>query len=85
MIKTEEEIEVLRYVAAASSAAHKVVMRKVRPGTKEYQAEAAFKNEVGAHTKPTFDTWLRAAIVAHTTRLSSLPLILSLDLLVDGL
>jgi Xaa-Pro aminopeptidase len=70
VIKTEEEIEVLRYVAAASSAAHKVVMRKVRPGTKEYQAEAAFKNEVGvdktiphephctlsAHTRPTFDT-----------------------------
>ena len=49
VIKTEEEIEVLRYVAAASSAAHKVVMRKVRPGTKEYQAEAAFKNEVGLY------------------------------------
>jgi hypothetical protein len=46
VIKTEEEIEVLRYVAAASSAAHKAVMRKMRPGTKEYQAEATFKNEV---------------------------------------
>lgn len=45
VIKTEEEIEVLRYVAAASSAAHKAVMKKVAPGTKEYQAEATFKNE----------------------------------------
>ena len=46
VIKTPEEIEVLRYAATASSAAHKAVMRQVRPGVKEYQAEATFRNEV---------------------------------------
>ena len=39
VIKTPEEIEVLRYAATASSAAHKAVMRQVRPGVKEYQAQ----------------------------------------------
>ena len=46
VIKTPEEIEVMRYVAEASSAAHKRVMSSVRPGMKEYVAEARFKNEV---------------------------------------
>eukprot|EP01112_Ceratiomyxa_fruticulosa_P013576 TRINITY_DN381_c0_g1_i1.p1 TRINITY_DN381_c0_g1~~TRINITY_DN381_c0_g1_i1.p1 ORF type:complete len:495 (+),score=92.82 TRINITY_DN381_c0_g1_i1:845-2329(+) len=43
-IKTEKEVEVLRYVAQVSSEAHKKVMLEVRPGMKEYQAESIFLN-----------------------------------------
>uniref|UniRef100_A0A0K8TSP9 Xaa-Pro dipeptidase n=1 Tax=Tabanus bromius TaxID=304241 RepID=A0A0K8TSP9_TABBR len=42
VFKSPEEIEVLRYVAKVSSDAHKKVMRKVRPGMLEYQAESIF-------------------------------------------
>lgn len=44
MIKTEPELEVLRYVNKISSEAHKLVMTKVRPGMFEYQAEAIFQH-----------------------------------------
>eukprot|EP01111_Echinosteliopsis_oligospora_P013457 TRINITY_DN4832_c0_g1_i1.p1 TRINITY_DN4832_c0_g1~~TRINITY_DN4832_c0_g1_i1.p1 ORF type:complete len:487 (-),score=129.39 TRINITY_DN4832_c0_g1_i1:19-1479(-) len=40
--KSAKEIEVLRYVNKISSEAHKHVMRVVRPGMFEYQAESAF-------------------------------------------
>ena len=38
------ELEVLRYVAKISSEAHIQVMRSIRPGMMEYQAEAVFFN-----------------------------------------
>ncbi|XP_031784394.1 xaa-Pro dipeptidase isoform X2 [Nasonia vitripennis] len=44
VIKTPKEIEVLRYVVKVSSDAHKSVMRTVRPGLAEFQAEAAFQH-----------------------------------------
>lgn len=46
VIKTPEEISVLRYVVKVSSEAHKTVMRMVRPGVAEFQAEAAFMHYV---------------------------------------
>lgn len=42
MIKTEKEIEVLRYVIAISSEAHRKVMRLAKPGMYEYQCESCF-------------------------------------------
>ncbi|XP_043684031.1 xaa-Pro dipeptidase isoform X3 [Vespula pensylvanica] len=46
VIKSAKEIDVLRYVVKISSEAHKAVMRMVRPGLAEFQAEAAFLNYV---------------------------------------
>ncbi|EZA50679.1 xaa-Pro dipeptidase isoform X2 [Ooceraea biroi] len=46
VIKSREEIEVLRYVCMISSEAHKAVMRSVRPEMAEYKAEACFQNYV---------------------------------------
>jgi Xaa-Pro dipeptidase len=40
--KTEMELEVLRYVARISSAAHKHVMRNLKAGMVEFQAESMF-------------------------------------------
>ncbi|XP_015584879.1 xaa-Pro dipeptidase isoform X2 [Cephus cinctus] len=42
VIKSSQEIEVLRYVVKISSEAHKAVMRAVKPGLMEYQGESAF-------------------------------------------
>lgn len=42
VIKTPEEIEVLRYVCKVSSDAHKQVMLYAKPGRKEYQCESVF-------------------------------------------
>lgn len=42
VIKSKEEIDVLRYVVKVSSEAHKAVMKIVRPRLCEFQAEAAF-------------------------------------------
>ncbi|XP_026730893.1 xaa-Pro dipeptidase isoform X2 [Trichoplusia ni] len=42
VIKTPEEIEVLRYVCKVSSDAHKKVMLYAKPGLQEYQCEAVF-------------------------------------------
>lgn len=36
-IKTKLELDVLRYVCAISSAAHRKVMRSIKPGMSEYQ------------------------------------------------
>lgn len=44
MIKSPEEIEVMKYVVKISSDAHRKIMKKVRPNLMEYQAEAAFTN-----------------------------------------
>ncbi|XP_068153276.1 xaa-Pro dipeptidase [Drosophila tropicalis] len=42
VIKSQEEIEVLRYVARVSSNAHIEVMKFLRPGHMEYQGESVF-------------------------------------------
>jgi len=42
VIKTPQEIEVIRYANDVSSEAHKKVMRAIRPGMKEYQMESLF-------------------------------------------
>jgi Xaa-Pro dipeptidase len=42
VIKSPDEIEILRYVAKVSSDAHKKVMQCIRPGMHEYQCEAEF-------------------------------------------
>ncbi|XP_055390531.1 xaa-Pro dipeptidase-like [Condylostylus longicornis] len=44
VIKSTEEIEVLRYVAKISSDAHKEVMKSIKPGMTEYQCESIFLN-----------------------------------------
>lgn len=42
VLKTKLELDVLRYVAEASSEAHRKVMRFAKPGKYEYQCEAQF-------------------------------------------
>lgn len=42
VIKTELELQVLRYANKVSSDAHIAVMKAIRPGMKEYQCEAVF-------------------------------------------
>jgi Xaa-Pro dipeptidase len=44
--KSPEEMKLLAWVNAVSSAAHVEVMRRCRPGLMEYQAEALFLHEV---------------------------------------
>ena len=46
VIKTEEELNVLRYVSEVSSKAHMQVMRSIKPGMKEYQCESIFLHNV---------------------------------------
>jgi len=46
VIKTEEELKVLRYVTQVSSDAHMQVMRAIKPGMKEYQCESTFLHNV---------------------------------------
>lgn len=48
VIKSPEEIKVLRYVCKISSEAHKTVMRSMRPGIPEYKAEACFLHYIYA-------------------------------------
>ncbi|EFJ17439.1 hypothetical protein SELMODRAFT_114689 [Selaginella moellendorffii] len=44
VIKSELELELLRYVNEVSSAAHVKVMRSAQPGLKEYQLESTFQH-----------------------------------------
>lgn len=44
VIKTPEEIRILKYANQISSAAHKEVMKRIRPGMKEYQCESIFQH-----------------------------------------
>ena len=46
VIKTSMELDVLKYAARVSSEAHKAVMRKIKPGMKEYMCEAIFLYEI---------------------------------------
>lgn len=39
VFKSEAELRVMRYVNQVSSEAHKEIMRRIRPGWMEYQAE----------------------------------------------
>ncbi|HSP07655.1 MAG TPA: aminopeptidase P family protein [Acidobacteriota bacterium] len=48
VIKSEEEIELLRWINGVASAAHIEVMRRCTPGITEYQLEAAFLHEIYA-------------------------------------
>lgn len=45
VIKSEDEMNLMRYATKASSNAHKSVMSKIKPGWMEYQAEALFQYE----------------------------------------
>eukprot|EP00741_Cyanophora_paradoxa_P018531 tig00021070_g17890.t1 len=45
VVKSAKEIEVMRYVCKVSSEAHTEVMKWVRPGAMEYQAESIFLHE----------------------------------------
>uniref|UniRef100_A0A3Q1FS86 Xaa-Pro dipeptidase n=1 Tax=Acanthochromis polyacanthus TaxID=80966 RepID=A0A3Q1FS86_9TELE len=44
LIKTDMELEVLRYTNRVSSEAHKLVMKNVKPGQKEYEMESLFQH-----------------------------------------
>merc|ERR1712137_665796 len=44
VIKSKEEIDVLRYVARISSEAHVECMRSIKPGMREYQLESIFRH-----------------------------------------
>lgn len=44
LLKTDMELEVLRYTNRISSEAHKEVMKRVKPGVKEYEMESLFQH-----------------------------------------
>ncbi|TKS69770.1 Xaa-Pro dipeptidase [Collichthys lucidus] len=44
LLKTDMELEVLRYTNRISSEAHKMVMKHVKPGLKEYEMESLFQH-----------------------------------------
>ncbi|CAH8870825.1 unnamed protein product [Trichobilharzia szidati] len=44
LIKTEMELEIIRYTNRVSSAAHRHLMRSVKPGMYQYQAESIFRH-----------------------------------------
>jgi len=46
VIKTELELNVLKYVSRVSSNAHMQVMKSIKPGMKEYQCESTFLHSV---------------------------------------
>ena len=46
LIKTADEIDLLRYVNGVTSAAHVEVMQRIRPGMTEYHLEAIFLHEI---------------------------------------
>ncbi|TKS69769.1 Xaa-Pro dipeptidase [Collichthys lucidus] len=44
LLKTDMELEVLRYTNRISSEAHKMIMKHVKPGLKEYEMESLFQH-----------------------------------------
>uniref|UniRef100_A0AAX7UAI4 Xaa-Pro dipeptidase n=1 Tax=Astatotilapia calliptera TaxID=8154 RepID=A0AAX7UAI4_ASTCA len=44
VVKTDMELEVLRYTNRVSSEAHKMIMKHVKPGKKEYEMESLFQH-----------------------------------------
>uniref|UniRef100_A0A8C7ZXU7 Xaa-Pro dipeptidase n=1 Tax=Oryzias sinensis TaxID=183150 RepID=A0A8C7ZXU7_9TELE len=44
LLKTDMELEVLRYTNRISSEAHKMIMKNVKPGQKEYEMESLFQH-----------------------------------------
>ncbi|KAG7242586.1 hypothetical protein INR49_020299 [Caranx melampygus] len=44
LLKTDMELEVLRYTNRISSEAHKMIMKHVKPGQKEYEMESLFQH-----------------------------------------
>uniref|UniRef100_A0A8C2WET0 Xaa-Pro dipeptidase n=1 Tax=Cyclopterus lumpus TaxID=8103 RepID=A0A8C2WET0_CYCLU len=44
LVKTDMELEVLRYTNRISSEAHKMIMKNVKPGQKEYEMESLFQH-----------------------------------------
>ncbi|CAN9506797.1 unnamed protein product [Ophioblennius macclurei] len=44
LLKTDMELEVLRYTNRVSSDAHKMIMKHVKPGQKEYEMESLFQH-----------------------------------------
>ncbi|XP_072236251.1 xaa-Pro dipeptidase-like isoform X2 [Leuresthes tenuis] len=44
LVKTDMELEVLRYTNRISSEAHKMIMKHVKPGQKEYEMESLFQH-----------------------------------------
>uniref|UniRef100_A0A3B5BB52 Xaa-Pro dipeptidase n=1 Tax=Stegastes partitus TaxID=144197 RepID=A0A3B5BB52_9TELE len=44
LVKTDMELEVLRYTNRISSDAHKMIMKQVKPGQKEYEMESLFQH-----------------------------------------
>jgi len=49
VVKSPQEIEIIRYANRISSAAHKEVMRQCKPGMMEYQLEAIFCHHAYMH------------------------------------
>ncbi|XP_059087149.1 xaa-Pro dipeptidase-like [Tigriopus californicus] len=46
VIKTEMELQALRYASKISSEAHKSLMRQIKPGMKEFQCESLFLHHI---------------------------------------
>ncbi|VDP49493.1 unnamed protein product [Schistosoma mattheei] len=44
LIKTDMELDVIRYTNRISSAAHRHLMRSIKPGMYQYQAESIFRH-----------------------------------------
>ncbi|KAK6477278.1 xaa-Pro dipeptidase isoform X1 [Huso huso] len=49
LLKTDMELEVLRYTNRISSEAHKEIMKHVKPGKKEYEMESLFQHYCYTH------------------------------------
>lgn len=47
--KSKAELDILRFATNVSAAAHRAMMRKIRPGMKEYQLEAVFQHHTYYH------------------------------------
>jgi len=46
VVKTDKEIEVMRYICRVSAEAHKEVIKSIKPGDLEYQMESLFRHYI---------------------------------------